>query len=87
MRGAESGGRNIQNPLGGTAGGVYQITDSTWTGNVTKMIAAGDKRFTKADLDPKMKFNPEKARAVAEFITNQNISGLKTTNFSEIKFI
>jgi len=77
MKGVESGGKNIANPIGGTAGGVYQITDSTWTGNVTKMIAAGDKRFTKADLDPKMKFNPEKARAVAEFITNQNISGLK----------
>ena len=77
VRGAESGGRNIQNPLGGTAGGVYQITDSTWTGNVEKMIAGGDTRFTKADLDPKMKYNEAKARMVAEYITEQNRVGLK----------
>lgn len=78
VRGAESGGRNIQNPLGGTAGGVYQITDSTWTGNVTKMIAGGDTRFTEADKNPKMKYNEAKARMVAEYITEQNRVGLKT---------
>lgn len=77
VRGAESGGRNIANPLGGTAGGVYQITDSTWTGNVTKMIAGGDSRFTEADKNPKMKYNEAKARMVAEYITEQNRVGLK----------
>jgi len=77
VRSAESGGRNIPNPLGGTAGGVYQITDSTWTGNVQKMIDSGDKRFTKADLDPNMKYNEAKARMVAEYITEQNRVGLK----------
>ena len=39
VRSAESGGRNIPNPLGGTAGGVYQITDSTWAVVVLVVIA------------------------------------------------
>ena len=41
------------------------------------MIAGGDTRFTKADLDPKMKYNEAKARMVAEYITEQNRVGLK----------
>lgn len=76
-RAESSNDPNARNPLPGqTASGLYQFTKGTWSGTVDKMAARG--LISKADYaDEKNRFDPAKAKKVAEFFTEQNALGLR----------
>ena len=76
-RAESSNDPNARNPLPGqTASGLYQFTKGTWSGTVEKMAARG--LISKADYaDEKNRFDPAKAKKVAEFFTEQNALGLR----------
>ena len=76
-RAESSNDPNARNPLPGqTASGLYQFTKGTWSGTVEKMAARG--LISRADYaDEKNRFDPAKAKKVAEFFTEQNALGLR----------
>lgn len=76
-RAESSNDPNARNPLPGqTASGLYQFTKGTWSGTVEKMAARGI--ISRADYaDEKNRFDPAKAKKVAEFFTEQNALGLR----------
>jgi hypothetical protein len=66
---AETGGLNIPNRGGSTAGGLYQFTNSTWKG-MTKQLYGHS-------LDPKLKYDPKIASEVMEHSLEQYQKALK----------
>ena len=60
---AETGGLNIPNRGGSTAGGLYQFTNSTWKGMTKELYGHA--------LDPKLKYDPKIASEVMEHSLKQ----------------
>ncbi len=76
-RAESSNDPNARNPLPGqTASGLYQFTKGTWSDTVEKMASKG--LISRADYaNEKNRFDPAKAKKVAEFFTEQNALGLR----------